>query len=112
MAQIYDKYRKQVLDNLPTKQVQAMAKYKPGRYILPAEVEDVEEEFEFPEPNPTFGKITETDVKDDSNGGVDNSNVDATRGAIALANEHGIDLNELYQGERILKQDVQNFINE
>ncbi len=96
MAQIYDKFRKEILTNLNPNQVEAMAKYKPGRYTLPADVEDVEEDVD---------EVVDEKVPD-------NSDIDATRGAIELADEKGIDLNALYQGERILQKDVQNYLDE
>lgn len=89
MARIYDKYREIDIE-VPAKQAEIMAKHRPDRYVLPTEVEE---------------EVNENDE-------IDNSEVDATRGAINLADEHGIDLKELYTGERINKSDVQNYLDE
>ncbi len=117
MARIYDKYREIDIE-VGAAQAEAMAKWKPNRYVLPSEVEDEE-------PIKDGSKETVEQMNDRVSSAIDvakdnfkidkseidNSEVDATRGAVKLADENGINLNDIYEGERINKQTVQNYID-
>ena len=93
---IYDKYMDRMID-IPKRQAEIMLKYKPGRYIRPAEVNDVE-----PQPTKPSGQPT-MDDKQPTN------TIDATKGAIEAAEELGIDLSDIPVEGRITKSDVINF---
>lgn len=102
---IYDKYMDRMID-IPKRQAEIMLKYKPGRYIRPAEVNDVE-----PPGVPTGqpGQPTKPigePAKDDS---LPTKPIDATKGAIEAAEELGIDLSDIPVEGRITKSDVTNF---
>lgn len=95
---IYDKYMDRIID-IPKRQAEIMLKYKPGRYIRPTEVNDVEPAGEptgQPE-QPTKGDKQPTNA------------INATKGAIEAAEELGIDLSDLSVEGRITKSDVINF---
>lgn len=95
---IYDKYMDRIID-IPKRQAEIMLKYKPGRYIQPTEVNDVEPAGE---PTGQTGQPAKGD-KQPAN------TIDATKGAIVLAEELGIDLSDLSVEGRITKSDVINF---
>ena len=115
MARIYDIKREKDIDVHPM-QAEAMAKYHPERYVLPSDIEDIEEGFDVyvpkkDDPDEIKERVDSINKTISILDEIDNSSVDATSGAKELADESGIDLDKLYQGERINKRDVQNHID-
>ena len=102
---IYDKYMDRIID-IPKRQAEIMLKYKPGRYIRPAEVNDVELEGEPTKVADLPTKVDSLPTKVDKQPA---NTIDATKGAIEAAEELGIDLSELPVEGRITKSDVINF---
>jgi|SRR5690625_270072 len=100
---IYDKYMDRIID-IPKRQAEIMLKYKPGRYIRPAEVNDVE-----PQPTKPRGEPTKVDSLPTKGDKEPTKPIDATKGAIEAAEELGIDLSDIPVEGRITKSDVTNF---
>lgn len=117
-----------LLVDMSERQAQICLKRNPRKYTLPESVEEIElNEDEEPTPKATKKAPTETpqattggvieakakDVQDVQPLSVEeaNANADASKGAIDLANENGINLNDIGITGRIMKTDVENYLN-
>lgn len=117
-----------LLVDMSERQAQISIKRNPRKYTLPESVEEIElDEDEEPAPKATTkaptetpqattGGVIEAKTEDVSNvqtlSVVDlNANADASKGAIDLANENGINLNDIGIEGRIMKTDVENYLN-
>src|SRR5690625_4408001 len=109
---IYDKYLDKIID-IPKRQAEIMLKYKPGRYIRPAEVNDVEPPGEptgqSEQPTKPIGEPTKGDSLPTKSDKQPANTIDATKGAIEAGEELGIDLSDIPVEGRITKSDVINF---
>lgn len=113
-----------LLVDMSERQAQICLKRNPRKYTLPESVEEIElEEDEEPEPKAhtqtpqaTTGGVIEAKKEDVSNVQTlsvedANASADASKGAIDLANENGINLNDIGIEGRIMKTDVENYLN-
>ena len=110
-----------LLVDMSERQAQISIKRNPRKYTLPESVEEIElDEDEEPAPKATTKATTggvvkakAKDVQDVQTLSVEdaNANADASKGAIDLANENGINLNDIGITGRIMKTDVENYLN-
>ena len=117
-----------LLVDMSERQAQICLKRNPRKYTLPESVEEIElDEDEEPAPKATIKAPAETpqvttggvikaktkDVQDVQPLSVEEANAkaDASKGAIDLANENGINLNDIGIEGRIMKTDVENYLN-
>ena len=119
-----------LLVDMSERQAQISIKRNPRKYTLPESVEEIELDegsdedvpksgsggvvkppkekemvtvFELPEdPEPEAKKATIEEI---------NASADASKGAIDLANKNGINLNDIGIEGRIMKTDVENYLN-
>lgn len=117
-----------LLVDMSDRQARICLKRNPQKYTLPESVEEIElDEDEEPTPKATTkapkevtqattGGVIEAkakDIQDVQPLSVEdlNANADASKGAIDLANENGINLNDIGITGRIMKTDVENYLN-